>query len=95
MEHLVFARNHNLNPENYNQLEINDVRSKLQYMASWKWRSGASKAGKLISDEAYFEKKIVVSHELTLSSSCLLTADSIDNVLITFSVVSYDKISSD
>ena len=65
------------------------------YMASWKWRSGDSKAGKVISDEVYFEQKIVPSHELTLSSSCLLTADSIDNVLMTFFVASYDKIPSD
>ena len=40
-------------------------------------------------------KEFVASHELTLSSSCLLIADSIDNMLMTFSVASYDKISSD
>ena len=40
-------------------------------------------------------KKFVASHELTLSSSWLLTEDSINNVLMTFSIASYDKISSD
>ena len=95
MEHSVFARNHNLNPAYFNQFEVDDAESKLQHMVSWKSRSGAIKAGKLISDEAYFEQKFVASHELTLSSSCLLTADSIDNVLMTSSVANYDKISSD
>ena len=90
MEHSVFAKKSRLNPENYNQFEVDDAKSKLQYMASWKWRSGASK---LISDEACLEQEFVASHELTLSSSCLITADRTDNVLMIFSVVSYDKIS--
>ena len=39
----------------------------------------------------------VASHELTLSSSCLITADRIDtfSVLMIFSVASYNIISSD
>ena len=37
----------------------------------------------------------VASHELTLSSSCLITADRIGSVLTIFSVASYNKLSSD
>ena len=55
VEHSVFAKkNYNLNPRNHNQFEVDDAKSKSQFMASWKWRSGA---GNLISDQAYFEQK--------------------------------------
>ena len=37
----------------------------------------------------------VASHELTLSSSCLITADGIGSVLMIFSIASNNKISSD
>ena len=38
--HSVFAKkNQNLNPGNYNQFEGDDAKSKLQFFASWKWRS--------------------------------------------------------
>ena len=36
-------KNQNLNPGNYNQFEVDDAKSKLQFMTSWKWRSGAGK----------------------------------------------------
>ena len=48
-------KNRNLSPGNYNQFEVDDAKSKLQFMASWNWRSGA---GKQISYQAYFEQKI-------------------------------------
>ena len=58
MEHLVFAKkSHNLNLGNYNQFEIDDAKSKLQFMACWEWKSGA---GKLINDQAYFRGKNVL-----------------------------------
>ena len=44
-------------------------------------------AGKPINDVAYLDQKFAASHELT--------ADSIDNVLMNFSIASYDKISPD
>ena len=37
----------------------------------------------------------VASHELTLSSSCRITADGIGRVLMIFSIASNNKISSD
>ena len=53
MEHSVFAtdKNQNLDPGNYdNQFEVDDAKSKLQFMPSWKWSREAG--------HAYFEQKI-------------------------------------
>ena len=58
VEHSGFAKKKEsqiLNSGNYNQFEGDDAKSKLQFLASWKWRSGGCK---LVNDQAYFEQKI-------------------------------------
>ena len=75
MEHSVFTKkNQNLDPGNYDQFEVDDAKSKLQFMPSWKVG-----AGKLVMH--ILSKKLVASHELTLSSSSLITAERLDNLL--------------
>ena len=51
MEHSVLQnKNKNLDPGNYNnQFEVDDAKSKLQLMLSWKWSREAG--------HAYFEQK--------------------------------------
>ena len=46
MEHSVFAKkNQNLDPGNYNnQFEVDDAKSKLQFILSWKWSPEAGHA---------------------------------------------------
>ena len=67
-------KNQNLDPGNYNnQFEVDDAKSKLQFMLSWKW------SRELVMH--ILSKKFVASHELTVSSSCLITAERLDNLL--------------
>ena len=75
MEHSVFAKNNQtLDPGNYDQFEVDDAKSKLQVMPSWNWEPASWSC-------IFWAKKIVASHELTLSSSCLITAERLDNLL--------------
>ena len=69
-----------------------------QNYSTWHLGSGEVEPAKLANwsvIKQILSKKFVASHELTLSFSCLLAADNIDNVLMTLSFASYDKISPD
>ena len=66
-----------------------------QNYSIWHLRSGEVESASWSEMKHILSKTIVASHELTLSSSCLITADRIENVLIIFSIASYDKIFSD
>ena len=61
----------------------------MQNYSIWHLESGEVEPASWSVMKYTLSKTIVASHESTLSSSRLLTADSINNVLMTFSIVSW------